>query len=155
MQIRSVVRMGEAAYRCRQCGSEATVVSELQQEAVTCIQALPGVGRVQQEQRRAPLEQHPFDIMLDDYGLMVEVDGKHHDKDKGGWGEKPGAQWERDRQLDRSVLSTSGRLLRLHYRDAATWHLCVLEAMHTVRLNPSSSFVYYSPSYPLDSRVTK
>lgn len=154
MQIRSVVQMGEAAYKCSQCDSKGALISKLQQQATECIEALPGVGRVQQEQRRVPHVQHPFDILLEDYGIKVEVDGKHHDEHSGGWGEEPGQQWARDRALDRSVLSTGGRLVRLHYKDSATWQLCMLAAMHAVCSSPSSSFIYYSPSYPPSSRIT-
>lgn len=86
---------------------------------------------------------------------MIEVDGKHHEKGSGGWGEQAGAQWARDRQLDSSVLGAGGRLVRLHHRDSPTWQLCVQAAIQQVQQHPTSTFVYYSPSYPESSRVAE
>lgn len=86
---------------------------------------------------------------------MVEVDGSHHEEGSSGWGEPAGAQWQRDRQLDSSVLAAGGRMVRLHYRDEPTWQLCMQAAIERVQQQPAASFVYYSPSYPDSSRVTQ
>jgi very-short-patch-repair endonuclease len=131
-------------------------MSAPQQQAVACLEQLPGAGRYSVEQHRwARLTRRAIDIVMEDYGVMVQVDGKQHDKDKSAWGEAAGAQWARDRELDRSVLSGGGRMVRLHHSDTATWPLCMLAAMQQVQQQTDSSFLYYSPSYPMSSRVAQ
>lgn len=108
------------------------------------------------EQYRAlDLAQKPIDMVLESHAIMVEVDGRQHAQHSSGWGEEAAAQWERDRQLDRAVLSSGRRLVRLHWRDAASWEQHVMAAMRRVQQDPSSSFVYYSASYPACCRVQR
>lgn len=144
----------QTAFDCLKHGNKRRRLSAAQQAAVECLEQLPGAGQLSVEQHRAPPTRHPVDIVLEDHGLLVEVDGSQHEEGSSGWGEAAGAQWQRDRQLDRSVLAAGGRLVRLHYRDEPTWQLCMQAAMDQVQQQPGASFVYYSPSYPESSRVT-
>ena len=97
--------------------------------------------------------QKPIDIVLEDHGLLKEVDASQHAASSSGFGQSVGAQYERDCQLDRAVLSNGMRLVQLHHLDAASWCKHVQEAMQRVQQYPYSSFVYYSASKPESSRV--
>lgn len=117
------------------------------------VEQLPGAGSLSHEQYRALPRRKPIDICMDAWGIVIEVDGSQHSASSTGFGQEAGAQHERDRQLDRSVLSSRHRLVRLHHQDAASWGRHMLAAMRRVQQQPDSSFVYYSASYPESSRV--
>lgn len=97
--------------------------------------------------------QKPIDMVIEQYGMLVELDGRQHEQEEGAFGEAPGAQFDRDRQLDRLVLASGRRLLRLHYNDAESWGKHAWAAIQRVKQAPNSSFVYYSASYPDTCRV--
>lgn len=114
-----------------------------------------GAGRVSVEQFRVlQWAQKPIDAVLEEHGILLEVDGAQHAESSTGFGQQQGAQHERDRQLDRDVLAAGRRLLRLHHQDAASWGQHVQAAIQRAQQQPSSGFVFYSASYPESSRVT-
>jgi very-short-patch-repair endonuclease len=159
LQIKTVCQREEAALRCRvhstgtsSDGSRHRGLSQAQRAAVELLRQL-AAGSITVEQYRMLPVQKPIDIVLEDFGVMIEVDGAQHAQSSTGWGEPAGAQHERDRQLDRLVLSMGLRLLRLHHQDAACWHKHVLAAMKKVQEQPQCSFVWYTASYPASSRV--
>lgn len=155
IQIKTACRNLDTAFQCSVHKSErGRGISAPQRAALQAVQQLPGVGSTSVEQFRVlHLAQKPIDIVLEQYGILVEVDGSQHGAGRVAWCEQAGAQFERDRQLDRGVLSSGGRLVRLHWQDEASWHKTVQAAIQRVQQQPNSSFIYYSPSYPEWCRV--
>lgn len=118
------------------------------------LEGIPGIGDISVEQYRLlSAMQKPIDIVLEKYGLLVEVDGSQHAQSSTGFGQAAGDQYRRDRQLDASVVSSGKALVRLHHQDSASWARHVHAAIQRLQQNPSSSFVYYSSSYPASRRV--
>lgn len=155
IQIKTVCKKGDGAFQCRLHSKGGRGISAPQREAVEILRQIPGVGRISLEQYRVlPLMQKPIDIVLEDHGLLIEVDGSQHLQAGSAFGEAAGEQYRRDREVDRGVLSSGARMVRLDCRDAASWASHVQAAMRRVQQQPSSSFVYYSASYPASSRVT-
>lgn len=112
------------------------------------------MGRISVEQYRAlPLAQKPFDFVLDEWGVMIEVDGSQHAANSTGFGQAAGERHDRDREIDRGVLRFGMRLLRLHHADAQHWGKHVLAAIKHVKQHPTCSFVWYSASFLASSRV--
>jgi hypothetical protein len=136
-------------------GNEGRGISTTQQAALDVLRMLPGVGAITVEQYRAlEAAQKPVDAVLEEHGILIDIDGKQHELHNGGWGEEAGVQWARDRQFDRAVLSMGKRPVRLHWCDEASWSKHVQAAIERVQREPGSSFVYYSASYPQWCRVT-
>lgn len=128
-------------------GSSGRGLSHYQRLALSLLLALLGPGSCSVEQYRLlPVARKPIDIVVEATGLLVEVDGPQHAPSSSGWGEAAGAQCERDRQFERAVLASGGRLLRLHWEDTACWLSHVLAALQ--RCKQPGGFVYYSASYP-------
>jgi very-short-patch-repair endonuclease len=161
IQIKTACKRGESAFRCRvhnSKGNEQRGLGALQRAALVVLQGTPGVGHISVEQYRAlGVAQKPFDFVLEDWSILIEVDGSQHAAGSTGFstgfGQPAGAQHERDREVDRGVLRSGLRLLRLHHADAHHWGKHVLAAITRVQHAPQCSFVYYSASYPASSRV--
>lgn len=163
IQLRTACKYLEAAFRCKVCGDSSSSngegssrqrrLSAPQLAAVRMLQQLPGAGPVSVEQYRVLPMQKPIDAVLDEYNIMVEVDGSQHAESSTGFGQAAGAQHKQDRQVDRAVLAMGGRLVRLHWQDEASWMRHVQAAIQRVQQQPNSSFVYYSASFPQSSRV--
>lgn len=155
IQIKTVVKQGEAALECRLHGSSGRGISVWQQAAVALLHSLLGPGCCTVEQYRLlPVAQKPVDIVVEPAGLLVEVDGPQHAPSSTGFGEEAGAQCARDQQFERSVLSSGMRLLRLHWADLFSWPAHMQAALQRCRQQPSSSFIYYSASYRPERCVT-
>lgn len=153
IQIKTAVKQPETAFECKVHG-KGKRVSVLQLAALALLEWLLGPGSCTTEQYRL-LEamQKPVDIVVEQYALLVEVDGAQHAASSTGFGQDRGAQCERDQQFDRAVLDSGKRLLRLHWADAASWLSHMRAAIRRVQEQPSSSFVYYTASYPAHRRV--
>lgn len=155
IQIKTAVKNQQTAFRCRQHGSEGRGLGRLQRQALEVLQQLPAAGPASAEQYRAlSLAQKPVDFVLEEHKLMIEVDGEQHAQSSSGWGQAAGAQCERDRQFDRAVRNSGGRLLRLHWADVPSWLAHVQAAIQQCSQQPAAGFVFYSASYPPERRVT-
>jgi hypothetical protein len=115
IQIKTACKNLQTCFECRVHGSKARSLSAPQLAALAVLQKLPGIGSITVEQFRVlPLMQKPIDMVIEQYGMLVELDGRQHEQEQGAFGEVPGSQYDRDRQLDRLVLASGRRLLRLH-----------------------------------------
>lgn len=156
IQIKTACKQLGAAFECRVHSSSGRGISWWQRRAAAVLQQVLGGGSdtVSVEQYRAlDIAQKPVDIVVEACGLFVEVDGPQHAASSSSWGEAVGAQCERDQQFERAVLRSGRRLLRLHWADAASWCSNIVAALRKCYLQPNSSFVYYSASYPQHRRV--
>lgn len=128
-------------------------MSVWQRAAVALVLRRLGPGSCTVEQYRLlTVAQKPIDIVVEQCSLFIEVDGQQHAASSTSFGEATGAQCERDKQFERGVLASGGRLLRLHWADVGNWATWLEAALRRCR-QPGSSFVYYSASYPPGRRV--
>lgn len=154
IQVKSAQRDPKRAFRCRLHGDGGRQLSAPQALAAWMLRRVPAAGPVSLEQYRVlPLAQKPVDLVLEAWNLMIEVDGQQHASSSSGFGAAPGEQCERDRAFEQRVLSSGGRLLRLHWADVASWVSTVLYALRRIQQSPHEGFVWYSPSYPPARRV--
>ena len=154
IQVKTACKLLEAAFECRLHGGKQRRISAPQLAAVQMLEQLPGAGQITVEQHRVQAaSRKPVDIVLEQHGILIEVDGAQHALSSTGFGQQAGEQFRRDREVDTAVLAGGQRLVRLHHQDAAHWGKHVQAAIRHVHQQPNSSFVYYSASYPQHSRV--
>ena len=154
IQIKTACKKWETCFECIVHGNKGRGLSAPQLAAMREVQQLPEVGSITLEQYRVlSIQQHAIDMVLEQHCILLEVDGKQHEQDASAYSEAAGAQFERDRQLDLGVLRSGGRLVRLNYKDEASWAKHVQAAIRRVQQQPNCSFMYYSTSYPDSWRV--
>ena len=154
IQIKTACKQPDLAFACRLHGSSGKGISAHQLAAVELVQQLAGTHNSTVEQYRVlALAQKAVDIVVEPFGLLMEVDGAQHATDSTGFGEEQGEQCRRDKRFDHAVLSGGGRLLRLHHQDKPSWGRHILAALQKCQQEPGSNFVYYSASYPTSRRV--
>jgi hypothetical protein len=92
------------------------------------------------------VSRHPFDILLVDYLLLIEIDGSQHFSDK-HHGKCTAEQQYRDAIIDAAVLDEGWSLVRLHYLDAEKEWQETIEAAVLHQMSSKGGSVHYSPYY--------
>lgn len=92
------------------------------------------------------LSKHPFDILLVDSMLLIEIDGSQHFYDE-HHGQCSAEQQYMDAIVNAAVLDEGRGLVRLHYRDhEEEWEATIRTALEHQK-DCTTGFVHYSPSY--------
>lgn len=86
------------------------------------------------------------DICAVRWGIGVEVDGQQHFQGK-CHGVIAKQQYEWDRKVDAAFEEARLRLVRLHCDDLGEWVTIMQAAMHSVRTNDTTRFVFKTRSY--------
>lgn len=92
------------------------------------------------------VSKHPFDILLVDYMLLIEIDGDQHFHEQ-HHGKCSAEQQYRDAIINAAVLDEGWGLVRLHYMDDEEGWRKTIEAALQQKMSINGGFVYYSPSY--------
>lgn len=96
------------------------------------------------------LSRHPFDVLLVDYMLLIEIDGSQH-FDERHHGKCCAEQQYRDAIMNSAVLEGGWGLVRLHYLDHENEWNDTIEAALEHRMETTGGFVHFSPYYSLES----
>lgn len=92
------------------------------------------------------LSKHPFDILLVDYMLLIEIDGNQHFQEK-HHGKCSAEQQYKDAIINAAVLDEGWSLVRLHYMDdEESWKATIAAALQQ-EMASNGAFVHFSPSY--------
>lgn len=92
------------------------------------------------------LSKHPFDILLVDSMILIEIDGSQHFYDE-HHGQCCAEQQYRDAIVNSAVLDEGWGLVRLHYRDhEEQWEDTIRTALEHQK-DCTTGFVHYSHSY--------
>lgn len=92
------------------------------------------------------LSRHPFDILLVDYMVLVEIDGSQH-FDERHHGKCSAEQQYRDAIVNAAVIEEGWGLVRLHYLDHEDEWRQTIEAALEHRQAQNGGFVHYSHCY--------
>lgn len=96
------------------------------------------------------LSMHPFDILMVDHMVLIEIDGSQHFTDA-HHGKCSAEQQYRDAIVDAVVLDEGWSLVRLHYMDHEDdWKTTILAALKQ-KEEGKGGFVHYSPAYNAES----